>query len=264
MSRRSYITSTRLETIEHTLTDRQRSLVADVALLNVASGAQLRRLHFSDDETAQRMARRDLGQLVEHRVLSRLGRRIGGRGSESFVYSLDVAGQRIVRAGRRRYRAPWRPVPTHLQHALAVGDLYVELRRTGNQDARLVAFQAEPGSWRRFYGSGGVPVVLKPDAFVIVHNGAFEDRFFVELDRATESSTRIIEKARLYLRYWQSGNEQAQADVFPLVVWVVPDERRKDQLVDALGGLSPEHWQLFLVVTNGNAVARFLGLKESD
>jgi hypothetical protein len=52
--------------------------------------------------------------------------------------------------------------------------------------------------------------------------------------------------------------------VFPLVVWVVPDERRKDQLVDALGGLSPEHWQLFLVVTNGNAVARFLGLKESD
>jgi hypothetical protein len=23
-----------------------------------------------------------------------------------------------------------------------------------------------------------------------VHNGAFEDRFFVELDRATESSTR--------------------------------------------------------------------------
>ena len=59
-------------------------------------------------------------------------------------------------------------------------------------------------------------------------------RYFVEIDCATEHRTPDLGKAKTYLRYWQSGREQAETGIFPFVLWVAPDQRRAGFLVDTL------------------------------
>jgi len=225
------------------------------------SAQQLRRLHYDDSASGRRLARQDLAQLVEWRVLARLGRRVGGvrSGSEGFVYGLDVAGQRLVYADRRRYRTPWTPEPAFLAHALAVTELAVQLQeRSRVHPLERLSFDAEPTSWRRFNGPGGQRLTLKPDAYVVCVSAEFEDRYFVEIDRGTESLNRILDKGRLYGRHWQSGREQTAHGVYPQVLWIVPDLRRRDQIVGALGALDPKHWRLFQVTTNQAAAQRIL------
>lgn len=97
---------------------------------------------------------------------------------------------------------------------------------------------------------------MKPDAYVMLELGAFEDAYFVEADCATESGPRITEKGRAYVRYWQSGREQSNSDVFPWVLWITTTRTRQELMVNALGRLPAEHWGLFIVTTAAEAVAR--------
>lgn len=258
MSAQRYMTGKRVAAIEATLHERDRAVLEDVARLNVASAKQLQRLHYSDSEAGRRLARHDLARLTEERVIGRLDRRVGGvrAGSSGFVYALDVAGQRIIRPRKRRYRRPWTPQPSHLRHALSVSELYVRLREVEESGRiELPIFDAEPACWRWFVGPGGGRVVLKPDAFAVTATTEFEDRWFIEVDLATESSPRLIHKAKAYVRYWQSGREQAETGVFPKVLWVVPDEPRREVAAEALSRLPAEHWRLFATATVDDALA---------
>ena len=139
------------------------------------------------------MARHDLRRLTERNLLYRLGRSVGGRraGSEGFGFSLGTAGQRLVGPPSKRPREPWTPSSNHLRHALAVTELYVQLREL-EDEARVEVerFDAEPRCWRFFGGPGGSRLVLKPDAFVMTAVGDYVDSWFIELDRATEPTTR--------------------------------------------------------------------------
>jgi hypothetical protein len=256
VARRSYVTANRVRRTSQRLSERDWLIVHDVARLRVASGAQLRRMHYGAGESAQRLARRELAGLVEDRVLARLARRIGGvrSGSDGYVYSLDAVGQRLVDPGRRRYREPWTPSDSHLAHALSVSELFMQLR-IQDGDWQLEDFTTEPRCWRSFSGPGGRPCLLKPDAFAVGATGEYEDRWFIEVDRATEALTRITDKSKLYISYWQSGREQSTAGIFPRVVWIAPDELRREQLVDTLGNLPADSWQLFQVTTTTDAAA---------
>jgi hypothetical protein len=252
MTKRSYITARRVAAIESGLKPIQRALLDDVARLNVASGRQLRRLQYRPTDNARRMARLDLANLVEHRVLARLERRIGGQrsGSEGFVYALDVAGQRLTSGPGAKLRYPWTPGNHHLRHALAVSELYVAIRETeAHSDIRMERFDAEPRSWRFYRGPGGSSSVLKPDAYLIMASSGYDDSWFIEMDRSTEPLTVITAKARAYCRYWQSGREQSREGVFPTVLWVVPDDQRRTAVINALASIPAEHWQLFRVIT---------------
>lgn len=259
MSGQPYLTAARLKALDQLLKPRQRSVLRTIDRCNVASAAQLRRLFYEDSAAGRRLARLDLAWLVEHRLLSRLERRVGGvrAGSEGFVYGLDIGGQRLLRPNQRRYRPAWTPQPQHLTHALGVTELYVDLTTTAGPN-QLTQFDAEPRCWRSFAGPGGSPTVLKPDAFVITESDLYEDRYFIELDRSTESTTRLSEKLRTYIRYWQSGKEQDTTEVFPRVLWIVPDRRRLEQLVDLFGRLPAEHWQLFAVTTADHAAQQLI------
>ena len=66
--------------------------------------------------------------------------------------------------------------------------------------------------------------MLKPDAFAVIHIGDFEDRYFIEADCDTEPGPRITEKARAYIRYWQTGREDEAHGIFPYVLWVAVTE----------------------------------------
>jgi hypothetical protein len=93
--------------------------------------------------------------------------------------------------------------------------------------------QTEPATWRRFQKGLGGQETLKPDLYLALGVGDYEDRWFVEIDRATESSTAVLKKCQIYQDYRRSGVEERLHDVFPRVLWLVPHERRTAQLRSA-------------------------------
>jgi hypothetical protein len=241
------------------LPGRERELIELVARLRLLSHAQLAALLSAEDDAAlplssARSARRVLARLTARGVLARLERRVGGvrAGSSGYVYYLGPVGQRLIAYwnGQGLVRGRFRPEPggRYVRHRLAVSEFYVQLRsadRDGELD--LLSFDAEPDCWRRFSDSFGGSVVLKPDAFVRVGLGAYEDRCFVEVDLGTESRSVIADKLRRYLDYFQTGREQADHGVFPRVVLLTNSEARRAALVGVVGRLPAEHWSLFMV-----------------
>jgi hypothetical protein len=255
--RRTNVTSRRLARVERSMTDRDTAVVSTLARVRTATTGQLERLHFGD-VTRQHM-RRALASLVDRRLLARLPRAVGGvrAGSAGFVYALDVAGTRLSQPERRRHHRPWPVGMAFLQHSLAVTETYV---RTVEAEwagmLRLVEFVTEPASWRSSHGPGGGRVVLKPDAALVVHVDRFDDRWFVEIDRGTESLTTIARKCEVYRRYWQAGVEQARTGgVFPRVLWLVPDQQRREALLDVTSRQPGDAWTLFAVELFDDAVA---------
>jgi hypothetical protein len=247
------VTAAKARRVADQLGDTERRVVETLATVPIATGQQLRRLHWPDTDTGRRLARHHLARLTKLRVIARLNRRIGGQrsGSEGYTYRLDLVGQRLSHSGMaRRFRRPWTPGHPFLAHALAVTECLVvlrELERTGRLE--LIAFDTEPACWRAHRGPVGARQYLKPDAFVIAAVDDWELRYFVEVDQSTEHPARITKKAQVYVDYWHSGTEQREHGVFPKVLWVAPDEPRAGVLVDALSQLDPEAWPLFQVCT---------------
>jgi len=252
----------------------ERQVVETVACLTLVSGRQLSDLFFyfsfssssvpafsAASSTHARRVRRVLARLVEQRVLDRLERRRGGvgGGSGSWVYALGPAGRRLVAywagEGLPRSRSAHEPGATWTAHTLAVSELYVRLReaeRTGRVE--LLAFDAEPGCWRAYTRLGGAAGVLKPDAFVRLGAGDFEDAFLVEVDMGSEHRGQLTRQHHAYHEYFRSGVEQAKTGVFPGVLWIAPDARRVALLMDIQRGLPAQARRLFTVATGEQAL----------
>ena len=90
---------------------------------------------------------------------------------------------------------------------------------------------------------------LKPDLFAITTSGQYEDRWFVEVDLDTESPSKIVEKCERYHKYYRSGLEQQEAEVFPLTVWIVPTTERKEKLLRCIREAFEKQRKLFVVIT---------------
>jgi hypothetical protein len=75
----------------------------------------------------------------------------------------------------------------------------------------------------------------------------FEDVWFLEVDCATESSTALARKLDLYRQYWSCGQEQARLGVFPRVLWLAPNQTRREQLIEVASRQPAEAWKLFTV-----------------
>ena len=173
------------------------------------------------------------------RIVDRLPRRVGGvrGGSASLVYAVGPAGRRLLDEIRaRKLRRLGTPGDRHVAHTLAITELVVRLHEADlGGELDLVQLQTEPACWREFLGGLlATRVVLKPDLFARVGAGAFEDRYFIELDLGTEHIATLIGKAKRYLAYYRSGEEQSRHEVFPRVVWTVPDRRRAEEVAEAL------------------------------
>lgn len=234
-------------------------VIATLRRVRVATAAQLERLHFAD--VTRRRSRRVLASLTDRRLVARLPRIVGGRraGSAGYIYTLDVAALRLMLPATSRTVRPWPIGSAFLAHSLAVTDLYVRLVEQGRAGRlKIEAFATESAAWRSFYGAGGGRVVLKPDAFAVLRLGGFEDRWFIEVDRGTESLPTIARKCEVYRRYWQSGTEQARTGVFPRVLWIAPDRKRADALAEVCTRQPAEAWRLFTVATSADAVARLV------
>ena len=187
-------------------------------------------------------------------MLDRLERRQGGvgGGSSAWVYALGPAGRRMVAywagEGLPRSRGAHEPGVTWTSHTLAVSDLYVRLRQAGRVE--LLDFDAEPACWRRHTRLGGAAGVLKPDAFVRLGVGEYEDSFLIEVDLGTEHRGQLTRQHRAYSEYFRSGEEQAKTGVFPGVLWIVPDAQRMALLADIHRGLPEQTRRLFTAATS--------------
>lgn len=237
-----------IEALRRQLSARELSLISTLVQLRWATGHQLQRLFASNGTPLSnvRRGRALLLRLTEFGVVQRLDRRIGGvrAGSGGFIYCPTSTGAAVA-AGPEGLRRTWTASEAFIDHTLAVTELYVqatEAHRAGTLE--LLEFQLEPDCWRDFSAPIG-RVIYKPDAFLRIGHGDFEDLWFVEVDRGTESRTALLRKFRVTRQYAASGREQHRHGVFPRVLWLVPSVKRLRQLLDVAGQQPPDSWNLF-------------------
>jgi hypothetical protein len=260
----SRVSSGRLIQVQRDLTDRDRDILSFVSAFRLASGQQLWRRFFATSADG-RSARRALARLVEWRVLERLPRRVGGvrAGSHSYIYALGPVGARVLATedeGRRRLSTPG---ARYIAHTLAVTEVAVALQAASDLGVcDVLEVQAEPGCWRSFIGAGGARLTLKPDLYVRLGVGAYEDSAFIEVDMATESGTTVRTKAQTYLTHFRGGEEQRARGVYPRVIWAVPDERRAQVVLKALGRLPEPATQLFAVTSHDLLTAALVAVED--
>jgi hypothetical protein len=265
---RKRVTNAYVERLAAELPERDLALVGTLDQFRVATASQLRRLHFTSGTEAAnaRQVWRRLRALTDLRVVTVLERRIGGGrgGSTQAIFALDVAGQKLGAAcgpaGGRRLRRPWTPGNQFLAHAVAVTELYVVLcERAREGGGEVLAFDAEPLCWRRFTGSGGAAVWLKPDAFARFGAGEYEHLSFVEVDRATASVPTVARKLDLYRRYWQTGREQDRFGAFGRVLLLAPHDKRRAVLAEAVKRQPTDAQPLFRAALYEDAANLLIG-----
>ena len=145
-----------------------------------------------------------------------------------------------------RRQRPREVSTTFLDHLLAITEVRTSIEEAIRQEADTEAAVAlEPDCWRTVLSPSGQVQVLRPDLAVTITSPAYEDRYLVEVDRATENPGRVIATC------WRYQEHQAQigdGDVFPLVVWLVPTDRRRHRLERAIAHSSGLLRELFRVI----------------
>lgn len=233
-----------LEAIATGLSTRDRAILMTLATFRLTTTPQIRRLHFADapnPKSAAWACGHALRKLRRLGLIDVLARRIGGQASGS-----SVAVWRLTSAGRRLMKPPERSLPRidhgvislfTLDHTLAITEVAVQLREAERAGlCEVIACDPEPASWRTYLNAGGGLVTLKPDMFAVTaaKDAEFEDVWFIEVDRATESLPTIVRKASQYETYRATGKEQASQGVFPRVLWLTPTLERAERITAAL------------------------------
>jgi Replication-relaxation len=257
----AYLSRQGLDRLRENLSNRDLTVIHSVHEHRFLTALQIEALHFADHSTPEagaRVCRRVLARLTRERLLARLQRRVGGvrAGSSSFVYALGPVGGRLVADGRRLTE----PSLLFLDHTLAVAEARIELvraDRVGTLD--LAEIEVEPACWRRYTGPGGAAEIVRPDLYVVTRQSEFEDCWFVEIDRGTESPAAIGRKCRAYQAYWRTGREQDQREAFPLVLWVTPKEPRAQRIEKVISGTRNLKQDLFRVTTAERFVQAIAG-----
>jgi hypothetical protein len=118
-----------------------------------------------------------------------------------------------------------------IDHALQVAELHTLLVQADrSRTVELLVLDGEPACWRSYAGTHGQRRALKPDSYVRLGAGDYEDSYFIEVDMGTEGSRALERKLRDYLAYEASGVEQAERGVFPKTLWLVPDAEREQAI----------------------------------
>lgn len=238
----------------------QARLLALVAAHRFATTTQLARLtapDYASPASALRQTQRHLASLAQQRLLTSLERRVGGwqGGSAVTIWAATTRGQRRVVAENgedeevSRRQRPREVSTTFLDHLLAITEVRTSIEEAVRQEADTEAAVAlEPDCWRTALSPSGQPQVLRPDLAVTITSPAYEDRYLVEVDRATENPGRVIATCWRYQEHQATSVQASDGDVFPLVVWLVPNDRRRHRLERAIAHSTGLLRDLFRVI----------------
>jgi hypothetical protein len=243
------------------LSERDWAIVRFLRQHRYATTSQLRRRFFSkhaSQSAATRACVRVLDRLLTQRILTRLERRIGGvrHGSASYVWCLDVIGDRLTRVDNVARRRAHEPSLPFLVHTLAVTDTHVQLHEAASAGVfRLDAVQVETEAWRTYVTPNGVQNILKPDLMVTIGSDAYDDHWYLEIDLGTESIPVLLRKSAAYEDYRRSGRAQAEHGVFPRVLWVLPTPARVARLQAAIAAEPRLAARLFTCIITEDLIA---------
>ena len=241
------------------VTERAEFILRHIQQCKYMTTGQIRRVYYTETSSilsSIRSANRDLARLRAWALIQPLERRIGGvrAGSGAYVWALTQTGTRLLalkdgtpQKGRHRV---YEPSLVFLTHTLAITELDVRLRElTKTTSAELSLIQHEPICWRNYVGLSGAANCLRPDLFAITTNEEYIDYWFFEVDLATESPACVLRKCEQYLAYYRSGQEQKKCDIFPRVIWIVPNSKRQDVLRKHIqDNLPPRAVKLFSII----------------
>jgi len=265
MSPAERVTAAELAVIGRRLSERELAVIETLSRWKLATATQLEQLHFNNYKTAltgARAARRTLERMTDQRLLVRLDRRIGGvrAGSAAFIYALGPLAHRMLEGhSRRRWKEPSFPF---VAHTIAITQLATQLQTETPGGCEVLELEPEPECWRTFTSGHGTAEILKPDLAVVTADPDFESPWFVEIDLGTESSTAISRKANRYCRYFETGIEQHERQVFPRVLFVADTPRRAGIITTALE--RTRRAELFTVCTNDEALTVLFGTETQN
>ena len=189
-------------------------------------------------------------------------------GSKSSVWMLTNMGRRLrnLEAGRGAVGRVREPGERFVQHYLTIAEVRLQLEQAARDGLlELPTVAIEPAAWRSYLGLSGERLTLKPDLFAVtvaIDDGTsaeYEDHWFIEVDRGTESIPTLLKQCHQYDAYRRTGTEEQGHGVFPLVLWVVPDERRANRLVEAIAETSGLDSGLYRVCTPDGLLAVIRG-----
>jgi hypothetical protein len=218
------------------LTERDRQIAADCYEHHVLTTDQIARLHF----TSQRTATDRLNLLYELRVLDRFRPVARAReGSRPYHWILDEAGALItadakgIEPSELHYtheRGLRIAASRNLTHHVEANEFFTRLAVEAN---------ASDGELAEWYGVRTLAHTLAgsvvPDGYgVVLLPGSAPLHLLLELDRATEATRVLVEKAR---RYAEVLPRSSLSEHRPLVLIAVPNELRARSVRDALAGL---------------------------
>lgn len=216
---------------------RDAAVIDLVGRFRLVAAEQIRELLFSGQRSKTPLDRA-LKRLTDGGYLARLGRIVGGYGGGSgqYVYQLGRAGWRHLGKG-----GGYRPLRTVDHHTLTITDCYVLLKRLERSgELTVISYAADPAS-RQTVGR----ILLTPDAHFEIGVAVLRSKFsfWLEIDRDTENADIIRGKCS---RYWHAF-QAWDGDVFPYVVFVAPDERRRRELARIVAGGPDEAQEIFHV-----------------
>ena len=235
----------------------QARLLALVAAHRFATTTQLARLtalEYASSASALRQTQRHLASLAQQRLLTSLERRVGGwqGGSAVTIWAATTRGQRLVAAEDEevpRRQRPREVSTTFLDHLLAITEVRTSIEEAVRQEADTEAAVAlEPDCWCTALIPSGQVQVLRPDLAVTITSPAYEDRYLIEVDRATENPGRVIATCWRYQEHQAATSQVSDGGVFPLVVWLVPTDRRRHCLERAIAHSTGLLRDLFRVI----------------
>ncbi|MFM9793322.1 replication-relaxation family protein [Streptomyces turgidiscabies] len=205
------------------LIDRDAQIVHAVNAFGQLTSGHVRALFFKG--LSDTPADRRLRILTDRKYLARLerpnpGGNKGGRGQ--FIYQLGPMGWKLCRGDSRYW--PYRAVNPH---TLSIASAYVAIKSL-EQGGRfeVTRYATEPKNWRTIGG-----VELRPDLYVEVvdHQRQQSYAWWVEVDMGTERKAQIKEKLERYYHAWEHSADSG-FETWPLVVFLVPDVERQDEL----------------------------------
>lgn len=244
------ISRRQLENLAGNFREREQAILQSLGDCRYMTTGQISRLRFEADhancDASLRAANRTITRLKKLGLVTALGQRIGGvrGGSGGLIWSLTAAGAKLANFDGETppRRRSFEPSPQFTEHTLAIAELYIQL--LGIHGITLAKVEFEPVCWRDFNKD-----TLKPDLFAITSDGEYEDYWFFEIDLATEALQRIVAKCEQYQSYFLAGEEQNKHGLFPKVMWVVRDGKRRTSIQARIAeSREVQHKNLFAVI----------------